>query len=54
MSASKALWTCGRFITIDESMIAYKGVAIHWTVYNPNKPIKHGALMSTHACSHRA
>lgn len=42
---SRSLWTCGRFITVDESMVAYSGRAIDWVVYNPKKPIKHGTLV---------
>ncbi len=36
------VWSAGKDIAIDESMIKYMGRAIAWVQYMPAKAIKHG------------
>ena len=38
----KELWTLGRNVAVDESMIKYCGLAMDSVQYMPAKPIKHG------------
>lgn len=47
----KLLWTLGRSMSIDESMIRYSGRAIAWVQYMPAKPIKHGIKLFVLCCS---
>ena len=47
-------WTAGRDITIDESMIKYKGRAVCWVQYMPKKPIKHGIKVFVCCCAQTA
>ena len=45
-------WTAGKCVTIDESMIKYKGRAVpKMTMYMPLKPIKHGIKVFCVCCS---
>ena len=52
MSGIHKVWTAGRNITIDESMILYSGRAIKWVQYMPAKPIKHGIKVFAACCAY--
>ena len=52
MSEIHKVWTAGRNITIDESMILYSGRAIKWVQYMPAKPIKHGIKVFAACCAY--
>ena len=48
MNMMQKSWTAGEKVTIDESMIKYKGRAVCFVQYMPAKPIKHG--IKVYAC----
>jgi hypothetical protein len=50
-SACKTLCNLGADRVVDESGIGYKGRAISWVQFNPNKPIKHAIKVFVLACS---
>ena len=54
MKNMQRAWTPGRDITIDESMIKYKGRAVCWVQYMPAKPIKHGIKVFVCCCAQTA
>ena len=37
----RGIWTSGKHVTIDDSVIKYMGKAIAYVHYMPAKPIKH-------------
>ncbi len=45
------VWTAGKDVAIDESMIKYMGRAIAWVQYMPAKPIKHGIKVFCICCA---
>ncbi len=45
------VWTAGKDVAIDESMIKYMGRAIAWVQYMPTKPIKHGINVFCICCA---
>jgi hypothetical protein len=45
------VWTAGKDVAIDESMIKYMGRAIAWVQYMPAKPIKHGIKVFFVCCA---
>ncbi len=45
------VWTAGKDVVIDESMIKYMGRAIAWVQYMPAKPIKHGIKVFCICCA---
>ncbi len=45
------VWTAGRHVTIDESMIKYCGRAVAFVQYVPAKPIKHGIKFFCVCCA---
>lgn len=51
MTLMQKAWTAGKHITIDESMIKYKGRAVCWIQYMPAKPIKHGIKVFVCCCA---
>ena len=44
-------YTIGQYMSIDESMIKYKGKQIRFIQYMPAKPIKHGIKVFVLACA---
>jgi hypothetical protein len=48
--AFQKLWTIGREMTIDESMILCKSRYVQWKQYMPLKPIKHGIKVFVLCC----
>lgn len=44
------MWTLGKHIAVDESMIKYSGRAISFVQYMPAKPIKHGIKVFCLCC----
>ena len=42
MKGLRRVWTPGKHVTIDESMLQYMGRLISYVQYMPAKPIKHG------------
>ena len=51
MMGLRKIWTAGKHVTIDESMIAYMGRAITFVQYMPAKPIKHGIKVYALCCA---
>ena len=49
-----AAWVAGKHITIDESMIKYKGKYVGFVQYMRDKPIKHGLKVFSCNCSYTA
>ena len=47
----RKVWTAGKDITIDESMIKYCGRAVAFIQYMPAKPIKHGIKVFCVCCA---
>jgi len=47
----RKVWTAGKDITIDESMIKYCGRAVAFIQYMPAKPIKHGIKVFCACCA---
>jgi hypothetical protein len=45
------VWTAGKDVTINESMIKYMGHAIAWVQYMPAKPIMHGIKVFCICCA---
>jgi len=45
------VWTAGKHVTIDESMIKYCGRAVAFVQYMPAKPIKHGIKVFCVCCA---
>ena len=54
ISCLSEAWTTGDALTVDESMIKYRGKAVSFTQYNPLKPIKHGIKVFALCCSYSA
>ena len=50
----RAAWVTGKHITIDESMIKYKGKYVGFVQYMRDKPIKHGLKVFSCNCSYTA
>ena len=50
----RAAWVAGKHITIDESMIKYKGKYVGFVQYMRDKPIKHGLKVFSCNCSYTA
>ena len=51
MKGLAAAWVAGKWITIDESMIKYKGKYVEFVQYMQDKPIKHGLKVFSCSCS---
>jgi hypothetical protein len=51
MKGLRKIWTAGKYVTIDESMIKYMGRAISYVQYMPAKPIKHGIKVFCVCCA---
>ena len=51
MKGLAAAWVAGQWITIDESMIKYKGKYVGFVQYMRDKPIKHGIKVFSCNCS---
>jgi hypothetical protein len=52
MDGLRKYWDAGDRLTVDESMIKYKGKAIKFVTYLPFKPIKHGIKVYAIVCSY--
>ena len=51
MAGLSAVWCAGKYVTIDESMIKYKGKYVGFVQYMSDKPIKHGLKVFYCNCS---
>ena len=45
------MWHSGQYLSLDESMILYRGRAVVWIQYMPLKPIKHGIKVFCLVCA---
>ncbi len=54
MCGMRSAWIPGERVTIDESIVKYKGRAIAFIQYNPKKPIKHGIKVFAVCCAYTA
>jgi hypothetical protein len=52
MDGLRKCWDAGNRLTVDESMIKYKGKAIRFVQYLPQKPIKHGIKVYAIVCAY--
>jgi hypothetical protein len=48
----RRVWSAGKKISLDESMIKYYGQAIAFVQYMPAKPIKHGVKVFCLCCAY--
>ena len=51
MKGMRGVWTSGKYITIDESMIKYTGRSITYVQYMTARPIKHGIKVFAICCA---
>ena len=51
MKGMRSVWSAGKYITIDESMIRYMRRAVGYVQYTPAKPIKHGIKVFAVCCA---
>jgi len=51
MKGMRRVWTPGKHVTIDKSMIRYMGRAISYVQYMPAKPVKHSIKIFALCCA---
>ena len=54
MAGMRVAWMAGKHVTIDESMIKYKGKYVAFVQYMRGKPIQHGIKVFSYCCSYTA